>query len=124
MKAAIFSARDTTKVYRSGEVDVFALHGVSLDLFEGEMVVLLGPSGSGKCTLLNIVGGLDHATSGTIRFRNEELTAFSERQLTSYRRDHMGFGRKPNFLRRGAARSGVGIAESELPRAQTALRLA
>jgi putative ABC transport system ATP-binding protein len=91
MQAPIFSAHDVTKVYRSGEVEVFALRGVDLDLYEGEMAVLLGPSGSGKSTLLNIMGGIDQATSGTVRFRNEELTSLSERQLTRYRRDHVGF---------------------------------
>jgi putative ABC transport system ATP-binding protein len=55
------------------------------------MVVLLGPSGSGKSTLLNIMGGLDRATSGTSRFRDHELAAYSERQLTRFRRDHVGF---------------------------------
>jgi putative ABC transport system ATP-binding protein len=87
----IFSARGLTKVYRSGEVEVYALRGVDLDLAEGEIAVLLGPSGSGKSTLLNIMGGLDTPTSGTMQFRDEELTRFSERQLTAYRRDHVGF---------------------------------
>ncbi|MEX0408228.1 ABC transporter ATP-binding protein [Aquibium sp. LZ166] len=91
MDAPIFRARGLTKVYRTGEVEVFALRGVDLDLAEGEMAVMLGPSGSGKSTLLNIMGGLDTATSGTLHFRDEELTDFSERQLTRYRRDHVGF---------------------------------
>lgn len=55
------------------------------------MVVLLGPSGSGKSTLLNIIGGLDQATEGTVYFRDQELTAMSDAQLTRYRRDHVGF---------------------------------
>jgi putative ABC transport system ATP-binding protein len=91
MAAQIFSCRNVAKVYTSGEVEVHALRGVDLDLFEGEMAVLLGPSGSGKSTLLNIIGGLDQATSGTVRFREQELTACTERQLTRYRRDHVGF---------------------------------
>ena len=91
MDNPIFSAHNLTKVYRSGEVEVFALRGVDLDLEQGEMAVLLGPSGSGKSTLLNIMGGLDRATSGTVRFRDQNLTAFSERQLTRFRRDHIGF---------------------------------
>lgn len=91
MAAPIFSCKDVAKVYRSGEVEVHALRGVDLDLHEGEMAVLLGPSGSGKSTLLNIIGGLDQATSGTVHFREQELTACSERQLTRYRRDHVGF---------------------------------
>lgn len=91
MTERILHARQLTKVYRSGEIDVFALRGVDLDLFQGEMTVLLGPSGSGKSTLLNILGGLDQATSGQAWFRDLELTACSERQLTRYRRDHVGF---------------------------------
>ena len=91
MAAPIFSCKDVAKVYRSGDVEVHALRGVDLDLYEGEMAVLLGPSGSGKSTLLNIIGGLDQATSGTVHFREQELTACSERQLTRYRRDHVGF---------------------------------
>ncbi len=91
MAAPIFSCKDVAKVYRSGEVEVHALRGVNLDLYEGEMAVLLGPSGSGKSTLLNIIGGLDQATSGTVHFREQELIACSERQLTRYRRDHVGF---------------------------------
>ncbi len=91
MTAPIFSCRDVAKVYRSGDVEVHALRGVDLDLFPGEIAVLLGPSGSGKSTLLNIIGGLDQASSGTVHFREQELTACSERQLTSYRRDHVGF---------------------------------
>ena len=91
MSDVVFSIRDLTKIYRSGEVEVRALNGVSLELFEGEMTVLLGPSGSGKSTLLNIVGGLDQASSGEVLFRGQVLTAMSERNLTAYRREYVGF---------------------------------
>ncbi len=91
MSAAVFTARNVTKTYRSGDVEVQALRGADMELFEGEMAVLLGPSGSGKSTLLNIMGGIDQATSGTVMFRDEDLTACSERELTRYRRDHVGF---------------------------------
>jgi putative ABC transport system ATP-binding protein len=84
-------ARDLTKIYRTGEVEVHALRGADLDLYEGELVVILGPSGSGKSTLLNIIGGLDTATSGTVRFRDHQLTGADESALTRYRRDHVGF---------------------------------
>ena len=87
----VFVARGLTKVYRLGEVEVRALRGVDLDLFEHEFVVLLGPSGSGKSTLLNILGGLDVPTSGTVRYRDRELTAFDDAALTRYRRLHVGF---------------------------------
>ena len=85
------TARDLTKVYHTGEVEVHALRGANLDLYEGELVVILGPSGSGKSTLLNIIGGLDNATSGTVCFRDHELTGADESELTRFRRDHVGF---------------------------------
>ncbi|HET8799464.1 MAG TPA: ABC transporter ATP-binding protein [Thermoanaerobaculia bacterium] len=74
-----------------GDVEVQALRGIDLDLFEGELVVLLGPSGSGKSTLLNILGGLDAPTAGHVRFRDHELTGAGERELTRFRREHVGF---------------------------------
>jgi putative ABC transport system ATP-binding protein len=88
---AVFHARGITKVYSMGEVEVHALRGVDVDLFEGEFVVLLGPSGSGKSTLLNILGGLDVPTAGTVRYRDQDLTADSDYRLTRYRRNHVGF---------------------------------
>ena len=87
----IFEARGLTKIYHVGDVEVPALRGVDLDLFAGELMVLLGPSGSGKSTLLNILGGLDTPTSGTVRYRDRDLTAFDDALLTSYRREHVGF---------------------------------
>ena len=86
-----FETRALTKVYGAGETAVQALRGVDLALPEGELVVLLGPSGSGKSTLLNILGGLDVPSSGTVRYRDHDLTAADERQLTLYRREHVGF---------------------------------
>jgi putative ABC transport system ATP-binding protein len=83
--------RGLTKVYRSGTVEVRALDDVDLQLKRSELVVLLGPSGSGKSTLLNILGGLDAPTSGQVFFDGREITAFSDRELTRYRRDHVGF---------------------------------
>ncbi len=88
---AVFEARGITKIYRMGEVEVPALRGVDLDLFEGEFVVLLGPSGSGKSTLLNILGGLDVPTSGSVRYRDHDLTKDDDAHLTGYRRKHVGF---------------------------------
>jgi len=89
--AVVFQARGLTKVYRMGEVEVVALRDVDLDLYRGEFVVLLGPSGSGKSTLLNILGGLDTATSGHVLYNEKDLTAAKERELTAFRRDHVGF---------------------------------
>jgi putative ABC transport system ATP-binding protein len=88
---AVFQARGLTKVYRMGDVEVHALRAVDLDLYRGELVVILGPSGSGKSTLLNILGGLDAPTSGAVRFLDHELTGASDRELTRYRREHVGF---------------------------------
>jgi putative ABC transport system ATP-binding protein len=87
----VFSARGVTKLYQMGEVEVKALRGVDLDLVAGEFIVLLGASGSGKSTLLNILGGLDSPSAGKVFYRGEELTGYSNRQLTAYRRDHVGF---------------------------------
>src|SRR4051812_3314401 len=88
---SIFAARGVTKVYDMGQVQVHALRGVDFDLYAGEMIVLLGPSGSGKSTLLNILGGLDRATGGTVHFKEWDLTKAQEKELTSYRRLHVGF---------------------------------
>jgi putative ABC transport system ATP-binding protein len=74
-----------------GEVEVHALRQVSLVLYESHFVVLLGPSGSGKSTLLNILGGLDVPTSGSVRYRDLDLTGAEESALTDYLRRHVGF---------------------------------
>jgi putative ABC transport system ATP-binding protein len=87
----VFQVRDLTKIYRMGEVEVHALRGVDMKLYAGELVVLLGPSGSGKSTLLNILGGLDTATQGFVSYRGRYLTKADERDLTEYRRFHVGF---------------------------------
>jgi putative ABC transport system ATP-binding protein len=88
---AVLTARKLTKVYRMGEVDVVALRGIDLDLYEGELALLLGASGSGKSTLLNILGGLDAPTSGTVRYRDHDLTIADDAYITTYRREHVGF---------------------------------
>ncbi|WP_212751394.1 ABC transporter ATP-binding protein [Pseudoalteromonas sp. S201] len=90
-KNMAFSTQNITKVYGEGNASVHALRGVTLDIPAGEIVVLLGPSGSGKSTLLNILGGLDKATAGTAFFQQDNLTEFSDEELTQYRRDHVGF---------------------------------
>jgi putative ABC transport system ATP-binding protein len=87
----VYEARGVTKIYRMGEVEVHALRGVDLELYPSELVVLLGPSGSGKSTLLNILGGLDTPSAGHVLYRGRDLTQASERELTEYRRFHVGF---------------------------------
>ena len=89
--AVVFSVQGLSKVYRSGEVEVVALHDVSLEVRRSEFIVLLGASGSGKSPLLNILGGLDVPTSGEVRFGAQRLTGASEAELTRYRREHVGF---------------------------------
>jgi len=91
MNEIAFRTEKLMKVYGTGDTAVHALRGVDLSLPGGEMTVLLGHSGSGKSTLLNILGGLDSATSGQAWFQGIELTALSERKLTRYRRDNVGF---------------------------------
>ena len=87
----VIVARGLRKVYEMGEVTVEALRGVDFDLYAGEFVVLLGPSGSGKSTLLNILGGLDVPTSGSVVYKDHNLTAADDSALTQYRRSHVGF---------------------------------
>jgi putative ABC transport system ATP-binding protein len=87
----VFRARGITKVYDMGEVKVQALRGVDMDLYSGELIVLLGPSGSGKSTLLNILGGLDTATTGHVTYREQDITRALDKELTDYRRFHVGF---------------------------------
>ena len=91
MPRAVFQTSELTKIYGTGEVEVRALDGVTMELYEGEIAVLLGPSGSGKSTFVNIIGGLDQATSGAVTYLDMNLTSMSERELTRYRRDHVGF---------------------------------
>ncbi|WP_433989700.1 putative ABC transporter ATP-binding protein YknY (plasmid) [Pseudoseohaeicola sp. NH-UV-7] len=91
MTLPAFTTKNLTKVYGEGRSAVHALRGVDVEIPQGEIVVLLGPSGSGKSTLLNILGGLDSATDGTAQFRDQMLTDMQDRELTRYRRDHVGF---------------------------------
>jgi putative ABC transport system ATP-binding protein len=90
-KEVVFHVHGVTKVYQMGEVQVRALRGIDLDLYKGELVVMLGASGSGKSTLLNILGGLDSPTEGHVQYAGGDLTAASEKELTKYRRYHVGF---------------------------------
>jgi putative ABC transport system ATP-binding protein len=87
----LFQAQALTKVYASGDSEIRALDGVDLTLYSGELIVLLGASGSGKSTLLNILGGLDVPSSGTLTYRETDLTNANEDQLTRFRRDSVGF---------------------------------
>ena len=79
------------KVYRMGEVEIEALRDASFIVNKGELCVIVGPSGAGKTTLLNILGGMDTLTEGRVFLGDEEISAYSPRQLTAYRRHDIGF---------------------------------
>ena len=91
MSELIVEIDSLSKDYRSGEITVHALSGVDLKIEKGEFVVILGPSGSGKTTLLNLIGGIDIHTSGSIRVNTREVTTLSEKQLTEFRKEDVGF---------------------------------
>ncbi len=88
---ALIELRNLSKIYDLGEVKVTALHGVSLDIEEGEFVALIGPSGSGKSTLMNTVGCLDRPTEGSYRLAGEEVARLSPEQLARVRNRRIGF---------------------------------
>lgn len=118
--APAFRGIGLTKVYQTGESEVHALRGVDISIAAGELVVLLGPSGSGKSTLLNILGGLDRATSGALYFGDDDLAVMNDRELTRYRRAHVGFifqfyNLIPSLTAEENVRLVTDIAENPLP---------
>ena len=90
-RTPVFEVRGLRRTYGEGAAAVHALRGIDLHIDPGELLVLLGPSGSGKSTLLNILGGLDRPTAGSVRFGALEISTASDRELTEYRRHHVGF---------------------------------
>lgn len=90
-KKVIISARDIKKSYKNGDTITHVLKGVNLDIYEGEFVAVLGESGCGKSTLLNIIGGLDKADEGSFTYEGKEMSNASQKELTKYRRDNIGF---------------------------------
>lgn len=82
---------DIKKTYKLGNVETEVLKGINLKIKKGEVIVILGPSGSGKTTLLNILSGLDRPTSGSIMFNGEDLAKVSQRKITKFRKDNLGF---------------------------------
>ncbi len=87
----VFKTDAITKQYGVGELTVHALRGVTMEIPKGELIVLLGPSGSGKSTFLNIIGGLDQPTSGNVHFEGAALADMTDRELTYFRRENVGF---------------------------------
>ena len=85
------SVKNLTKIYKMGEVTIKAIDNVSFDIDEGELTVVLGPSGAGKTTILNILGGMDKASSGKVIIDNNDIAKYNNRKLTDYRRYDIGF---------------------------------
>ncbi len=90
-KKVILSLRGVTKTYGAGDTRIQILKGVNLDVREGEFLVILGESGCGKSTMLNIIGGMDQLTGGTFLFDGEDYSKADDKLLTMYRRDQVGF---------------------------------
>jgi len=91
MSEIILKTEHLSKNYQMGEIVVRALRDATFEIYEGEFMVILGPSGSGKSTLLNLLGGMDSPSEGRIYMRGDDITEYSERQLTEYRRKKVGF---------------------------------
>ncbi|MBQ9562175.1 MAG: ABC transporter ATP-binding protein [Lachnospiraceae bacterium] len=83
--------KDVRKTYRMGEVEIHAADGIDFEIERGEFVIIAGPSGAGKTTVLNLLGGMDSLTSGKILVDGVDIGAFTQRQLTKYRREDIGF---------------------------------
>ena len=84
---AFVELKDVEKVYRMGEVEIHAVNDMSFSIEKGEFVVIVGPSGAGKTTVLNILGGMDKATGGKVLVDGVDVTSFDRRQMTRYRRE-------------------------------------
>ena len=79
------------KRYRMGEVEIMAADGIDFQISRGEFAVVVGPSGAGKTTVLNILGGMDTASEGRVTVDGQDITSFNQKRLTAYRRDDIGF---------------------------------
>ena len=88
---AYVKLENMTKIYRMGEVDIRAADGIDFEIMKGEFVVIVGPSGAGKTTVLNVLGGMDTANNGAIWVDGKDIAKYNPRELTGYRRDDIGF---------------------------------
>ena len=89
--SSFVSLEDVKKIYQMGEVQIMAAAGIDFQIERGEFAVVVGPSGAGKTTVLNILGGMDTASSGRVLVDGKDIAQYSPRQLTAYRRDDIGF---------------------------------
>lgn len=89
--SAFVELKDVRKIYRMGEVEIAAANGIDFAINKGEFAVVVGPSGAGKTTVLNILGGMDTATSGEVIVGDSDISKYNNKQLTAYRRDDIGF---------------------------------
>ena len=86
----ILSCENIVKTYKTSDL-FYALNDISMQIYEGELLVIVGTSGSGKSTLINILGGIDNCTSGNVYFKNTNITKYNERKITQYIRNNVGF---------------------------------
>ena len=91
LQNAYVKVEKVSKIYKMGEVEIRAVDEISFDISKGEFVVVVGPSGAGKTTVLNILGGMDTATKGDVRVDGSNIAKYNSHQLTAYRRDDIGF---------------------------------
>lgn len=89
--AGYVTLEDVKKIYKMGEVEILAAAGIDFEIRKGEFAVVVGPSGAGKTTVLNILGGMDTASEGRVLVDGQDIAAYSGKQLTAYRRDDIGF---------------------------------
>ncbi len=90
-KDVLISVKDLYKTFHAGQIETPVLKGLNMEVYKGEFLCILGESGSGKSTILNIIGGLVNADSGSILFNDKEITRLSEKELTIHRRDNIGY---------------------------------